>query len=95
MTSEEDGILIEDIGLPPKIKPEKLPEGLNETLLTMDVGNSFFLQTDNDQHSARKIGALRERIKRFGIKHPERKYSIWKEDDGVRVYRVEDDADYK
>ena len=67
MTSEEDGILIEDVGLPPKIKPEKLPEGLNETLLTMDVGNSFFLQTDNDQHSARKIGALRERIKRFGI----------------------------
>lgn len=41
MTSEEDGILIEDVGLPPKIKPEKLPEGLNETLLTMDVGNSF------------------------------------------------------
>ena len=95
--SNNDTLKIESVPVPDdyRMKRESLPENVAEVLLQMEVGQSFFLSTDDKEHTARKSRALRSRVTRLQNEHPELRFSIRHETKdgktGVRVYRVEDE----
>jgi len=96
MTKDEDDIQVEDVGIPHRHrKPERLPESINSTLKTMEIGKSFFLKTNDDGHTNRKIGAIRARIWRLKDDQPKKMFSVHRDTKGVtkgiRIYRLEDD----
>jgi len=100
MMTEEEDIVIEDVGMPRSIRrAEKLPSSLNKTLADMVIGKSFFLKTNNAEHTNRKIGAIRQRIFRQTKDSPEKIFSVHRETKngvgGIRIYRLEDDKDYE
>ncbi len=95
--SNNDTLKIESVPVPDdyRMRRESLPENVAEVLLQMEVGQSFFLSTDDKEHTARKSRALRSRVTRLQNEHPELRFSIRHEtkdgQTGVRVYRVEDE----
>jgi|TARA_R110002020_G_scaffold150406_2_gene327086 hypothetical protein len=96
MTNEEEDIQVEDVGIPHRHrKGERLPESINNTLKTMEIGKSFFLKTNDDGHTNRKIGAIRARIWRLKDDQPDKMFSVHRDTKGVtkgiRIYRLEDD----
>lgn len=90
-------VMIENVPLPDdyRMKRESLPENISEILKQIKVGQSFFLATDDKEHTARKSRALRSRIARHQDIDPAARFSVRHEtkdgQTGVRVYRVEDD----
>jgi len=75
-----------------RLQRESLPKDIEKTFDQMGVGQSFFLATVDDDHSNRKISALRSRAIRYQENYPDFYFSIRKEikDDerGVRFYRI-------
>jgi hypothetical protein len=96
MTSEQESTLVlERVPLPNnwRSKRESLPPAITETLQSMEVGQSFFVPTQDREHTQRKMAALRSRCVRFQKDNPDVHFSFAREQKdgqlGVRVYRVE------
>ena len=95
MTAKQDTTLkLEDVPLKRdfRLSRESLPENIEKTFTQMEVGQSFFLVTTDDDHSNRKVSALRSRALRYQENNPDFYFSIRKEskgdDRGVRFYRI-------
>jgi hypothetical protein len=95
MTAKQDTTLkLEDVPLKRdfRLSRESLPENIEKTFTQMEVGQSFFLVTTDDNHSNRKVSALRSRALRYQENNPDFYFSIRKEskgdDRGVRFYRI-------
>jgi len=95
MTAKKDTTLkLEDVPLKRdwRLQRESLPENIEKTFTQMEVGQSFFLVTTDDDHSNRKVSALRSRALRYQENNPDFLFSIRKEskgdDRGVRFYRI-------
>ena len=95
MTAKQDTTLkLEDVPLKRdfRLSSESLPENIEKTFTQMEVGQSFFLVTTDDNHSNRKVSALRSRALRYQENYPDFYFSIRKEskgdDRGVRFYRI-------
>lgn len=98
MTSgNSDTLQIENVPMPSdyRMKRESLPESITETLVQMKEEQSFFLPTDNKEHTARKSRALRSRIARLQNEYPEMRFSVRHDSKdgqmGVRVFKLGDD----
>ena len=98
MTSgNSDTLQIENGPMPSdyRMKRESLPESITETLVQMKEEQSFFLPTDNKEHTARKSRALRSRIARLQNEYPEMRFSVRHDSKdgqmGVRVFKLGDD----
>jgi len=96
MTMSDEDIKVEDVGVPHRHRRgEKLPASINNTLKTMEIGKSFFLKTNDDGHTNRKIGAIRARIWRLKDEQPKKMFSVHRDHKGgtkgIRIYRLEDD----
>lgn len=99
--NNSDMLKIESVPMPDdyRMKREYLPENIGEILKKMQVGQSFFLPTESEEHTVRKSAALRSRVVRLQNQHPELRFSIRREEKdtgekGVRVYRVESSDAY-
>jgi hypothetical protein len=95
MTAKQDTTLkLEDVPIKRdfRLSRESLPENIEKTFTQMEVGQSFFLVTTDDNHSNRKVSALRSRALRYQENNPDFYFSIRKEskgdDRGVRFYRI-------
>jgi hypothetical protein len=95
MTAKQDTTLkLEDVPLKRdfRLSRESLPENIEKTFTQMEVGQSFFLVTTDDNHSNRKVSALRSRALRYQENNPDFYFSIRKEskgdERGVRFYRI-------
>lgn len=92
-----DTLKIENVPLPDdyRMKRESLPENIAEVLVQMKEEQSFFLPTDDKEHTARKSRALRSRITRLQNEYPEMRFSVRHETKdgqiGVRVFKLGDD----
>ena len=68
---------------------------LPDELVQMKEEQSFFLPTDDKEHTARKSRALRSRITRLQNEYPEMRFSVRHETKdgqiGVRVFKLGDD----
>ena len=74
MTSEQESTLVlERVPLPNnwRSKRESLPPAITETLQSMEVGQSFFVPTQDREHTQRKMAALRSRCVRFQKDNPD------------------------
>ena len=98
MTSgNSDTLQIENVPMPSdyRMKRESLPESITETLVQMKEEQSFFLPTDDKEHTARKSRALRSRIARLQNEYPEMRFSVRHDNKdgqmGVRVFKLGDD----
>jgi len=95
MTTSKEDIQVEDVGIPRTRRPERLPDNINETLKTMGIGKSFFLKTDGNPQTNRKIGAIRQRIWRLRNEQPKKMFSVHRGtkngSEGIRIYRLQDD----
>ena len=96
MTSEQDATLkLERVPLPSnwRTKREPLPADITDPLQAMEVGQSFFVPTQDREHTQRKMAALRSRCVRFQKDNPDAHFSFAREEKdgklGVRVYRIE------
>jgi hypothetical protein len=80
-----------------RLKRESLPSNIEETFKSMTIGQSFFLETNDPDHTTRKSAALRSRAVRFQEENPDFMFSIRKESkdgkSGVRFYRVDFNED--
>ena len=96
-TGNNDTLQIENVPLPDdyRMKRENLPENIAEVLVQMKEEQSFFLPTDDKEHTARKSRALRSRITRLQNEYPEMRFSVRHETKdgqiGVRVFKLGDD----
>ena len=80
-----------------RLQRESLPKDIEKTFDQMLEGQSFFLATADDDHSNRKVSALRSRAIRYQENDPEFYFSIRKEtkdgERGVRFYRISNEND--
>lgn len=98
-TSSESTLRLEDVPLKKdfRLQRESLPKNIEKTFSEMKIGQSFFLATEDDDHTTRKISALRSRAIRYQDNNPTFAFSIRREinndERGVRFYRIEDNED--
>jgi len=75
-------IIENDIPIPTRTNLPVLPLG------EMKEGQSFVLHIGSDSND-RTIQALRQRICRYQVKFPSKKFSVRKDPKGMRVFRIQ------
>jgi len=104
MTIQNDSLLVLEDNVPlPKDNRmgtgESLPSNFKEIISQMRVNQSFFIETDNEDHRKAKTNAIRSAIRRLQQDESshvsmDTKFSVRKYEDphsgrsGLRVYRV-------
>ncbi len=92
MTNETIDIKIENVPLPEVRKKEPVPKELIEAIMRLAPGESFFIACDDEDHTHRRVAALRQRCGRIMKNHPELELTVRKRTErneiGFRVFRM-------
>jgi hypothetical protein len=92
MTSKEKDIKIERVPLPEVRVKEMLNPNVLEAIMSLAPEESFFIATDDEDHTQRKVSALRQRVHRIQIAAPDKQFTVRKRHEnnqmGVRVFRL-------
>ncbi len=93
MTNKEKDIKIERVPLPEVRVKEMLNPNVLEAIMSLAPEESFFIATDDEDHTQRKISTLRQRVHRVQKENPDKQFTVRKRHEqdkgiGVRVYRL-------
>jgi len=93
MTKDNEDILIERVPLPEVRKKEMLDPKVLNAIINLAPEESFFIKTDDEDHTQRKISTLRQRVHRVQKENPDKQFTVRKRHEqdkgiGVRVYRL-------
>ncbi len=92
MTNESIDIKIENVPLPERRKKEKIPEELIDAIKRLAPGESFFIACEDEDHTHRRMAALRQRCTRIMKDQKDTELTVRKRTErneiGFRVFRM-------
>ena len=97
MTNEPIDIKIESVPLPEVRKKEPIPKELIEAIMRLAPGESFFIPCEDEDHTHRRVAALRQRCGRIMKDNPDLELTVRKRTErneiGFRVFRMTNNED--
>ena len=97
MTNELIDIKIESVPLPEVRKKEPIPKELIEGIMRLAPGESFFIPCEDEDHTHRRVAALRQRCGRIMKDNPDLELTVRKRTErneiGFRVFRMTTNED--
>mgnify|MGYP001292747301 CR=1 FL=1 len=91
MTNEHEPIVIENIPLPEMRAREEMRPEIIEAIERLEPTQSFFVATDDEDHTQRRMAALRQRLSRMK-KKSDKRFTLHKREEngrqGFRIYRL-------
>ena len=92
MTTEQEPIVIENIPLPEMRELEETRPEIIEAIERLEPTQSFFVGTNDEDHTQRRMAALRQRLSRMKKSGSDKRFTLHKREEngrqGFRIYRL-------